>query len=121
MGLDTKTYWLTDWLTDRQSQCDFYLKKKSDTEVRSKIFILCVVTVTFRVLSLFVVMKCYSYSKIVLQLILVPPGEYQINRLTNPNPRLKSRDDMTRMEKTRNADKNFNPKTWRREKATLKT
>jgi hypothetical protein len=23
MGLDTKTYWLTDWLTDRQSQCDF--------------------------------------------------------------------------------------------------
>jgi hypothetical protein len=23
MELDTKTYWLTDWLTDRQSQCDF--------------------------------------------------------------------------------------------------
>jgi hypothetical protein len=23
MGLDTKTYWLTDWLTDRQSQYDF--------------------------------------------------------------------------------------------------
>jgi hypothetical protein len=22
MGVDTKTYWLTDWLTDRQSQCD---------------------------------------------------------------------------------------------------
>jgi heme/copper-type cytochrome/quinol oxidase subunit 3 len=39
-----------------------------------------VATVTFRVLSLFVVMKCYSYSKIVLQLIVVPPGEYRINR-----------------------------------------
>jgi hypothetical protein len=23
MGLDTEIYWLTDWLTDRQSQCDF--------------------------------------------------------------------------------------------------
>jgi hypothetical protein len=23
MGLDTKTYWLTDWLTDCQSQNDF--------------------------------------------------------------------------------------------------
>jgi hypothetical protein len=23
MGLDTKTDWLTDWPTDRQSQCDF--------------------------------------------------------------------------------------------------
>jgi hypothetical protein len=35
-------------------------------EVRSEIFIVHgVVTVTFRVLSLFVVTKCYSYSKIV--------------------------------------------------------
>jgi hypothetical protein len=24
MWLDTKTYWLTDWLTDSKSQCDFY-------------------------------------------------------------------------------------------------
>jgi nitrate reductase NapE component len=56
-------------------------QKKSE-EVRSEVFILCgVVTVTFRVLSLFVVTKCYSYSKIVLQLIVVPPGEYPINRL----------------------------------------
>jgi hypothetical protein len=23
MGLDTKTDWLSDWLTGRQSQCDF--------------------------------------------------------------------------------------------------
>jgi hypothetical protein len=51
------------------------LKQKSDAEVRrsqkkkleviSEVFILCgVVTVTFRVLSLSVVTKCYSYSKI---------------------------------------------------------
>jgi hypothetical protein len=39
-----------------------------------------VVTVTFRVLSLFVVTTCYSYSKAVLQLIVVPPDEYPINR-----------------------------------------
>jgi nitrate reductase NapE component len=50
-------------------------KQKSE-EVRSKVFILCgVVTVTFRLLSLFVVAKCYSYSKIVLQVIVVPPGD----------------------------------------------
>jgi hypothetical protein len=50
------------------------------TEVRSEAFILCgVVTVTFRVLSLFAVTKCYSYSKTVLQLIVVTPGEYPIN------------------------------------------
>jgi hypothetical protein len=36
------------------------------------------VTVTFRVLSLLVVTKCYSYRKIVLQLPVVPPGEYPI-------------------------------------------
>jgi hypothetical protein len=30
--------------------------------------------------SLFVVTKCYNYSKMVLQLIVVPPGEYLINR-----------------------------------------
>jgi hypothetical protein len=39
-----------------------------------------VVTVTFRVLSLFVVTKCYSYSKIVLQVIVLPLGEDPINR-----------------------------------------
>jgi hypothetical protein len=62
-----------------------------ETEVRSQVFILCgVVTVTFRVLSLFVVTKWYSYSKIVLQLTVVPPAEYPINRLTDPNPCLKS-------------------------------
>jgi hypothetical protein len=47
------------------------------------VFILCgVVTVIFRVLSLFVVTKCYSYSKIVLQLTVVPPGEYPIVTVT---------------------------------------
>jgi hypothetical protein len=37
-----------------------------------------VVTATFRVLSLFVVTKCYSYSKIVLQLSVVPRSDYPI-------------------------------------------
>jgi hypothetical protein len=41
--------------------------------------ILCgVVTVTVRGLSLFVVTECYSYRKTVLQLTIVPPGEYPI-------------------------------------------
>jgi hypothetical protein len=53
---------------------------RRQTEVRSDVFISCgVVTVTFKVSSLFIVTKCYSYSKIVLQLIVVPPGEYPIN------------------------------------------
>jgi hypothetical protein len=51
------------------------------TEVRSEVFILHgVVTVTFRVLSWFVVTMSYSYSKIVLQLTVVPPAKYPINR-----------------------------------------
>jgi hypothetical protein len=55
-------------------------KQKSE-EVRNEVFILYgAVTVAFRVLSLFVVMKCCSYSKIVLLVIVVPPGEYPINR-----------------------------------------
>jgi hypothetical protein len=81
MGLDTKTY----WLTDRQSQCDFDFDlteyDRWQTEVRSEVFILCdIVTVTFRLLALFVGAKCCSYSKIVLQLIVVPSGEYPIYR-----------------------------------------
>jgi hypothetical protein len=68
---------------------------KSKSEVKSLVYV---------VLSLFLVMKCYSYSKIkhnrplwvavqglirptpytyskiVLQLIVVPPGEYPLNR-----------------------------------------
>jgi hypothetical protein len=40
-----------------------------------------VTPLVYVVSSLFVVMKCYSYSKIVLQLIVVLPGEYPINRL----------------------------------------
>jgi hypothetical protein len=54
---------------------------RRQTEVRSEAIILCgVLPVTFRVLSLFIPIKCYSYSKIVLELIVVPPGEYPINR-----------------------------------------
>jgi hypothetical protein len=41
-----------------------------------------IVTVTFRVLSVFIVMKCYSYSKIVLQITVVLPGEYPIITVT---------------------------------------
>jgi hypothetical protein len=55
-------------------------KQKSEA-VRSEAFILCgIITVAFRVLSLCVVMKYFSYSKIALQLIVVPPGEYPVNR-----------------------------------------
>jgi hypothetical protein len=56
------------------------LTNRRRTEVRSEVFILCgAVTVTIK-LSLFVVAMCYSNCKIVLQLIVVPPGEYPINR-----------------------------------------
>jgi hypothetical protein len=42
-------------------------KQKSEEEIRSEVFILCgIATATFRVLSRFVVTKCYSYSKTVL-------------------------------------------------------
>jgi hypothetical protein len=34
MGLDTKTYLQTDWLTDRQSQCDFDFDFDFDFDVR---------------------------------------------------------------------------------------
>jgi hypothetical protein len=58
-------------------------RSQMNSEFRSEVFILCgVVTVTFRVLSLFVVTKCYSYSKIVLQLTVVPPAEYTIVTIT---------------------------------------
>jgi hypothetical protein len=56
-------------------------QKTSEEEVRSQVFILYgVVMVTIRVLLLFVVTKCYS--KIVLHLIVVLPGEYPINGFT---------------------------------------
>jgi hypothetical protein len=58
---------------------------RRQTEVRKRsqkeVFILCgVVTVTFRVLSWYVDTKCYTYSKIALQLTVVPSAEYPINR-----------------------------------------
>jgi hypothetical protein len=57
------------------------IRQKDAEEVRSEVFILRgVVTVAFRVLSLFVVTKCYSYNKIVLQLIVVPASEYPIKQ-----------------------------------------
>jgi hypothetical protein len=55
--------------------------KEKTEEVRNKIFALCgIVTVTFRLLALFVVTKCYSYSMISLQLTVVPPAEYPRKR-----------------------------------------
>jgi nitrate reductase NapE component len=67
---------------DRRQKMNRSQIQKSE-EVRCEVFILCgVVTVTFRVLSLFVVMKCFGYSKIVLKLIVVPPGECSVNRFT---------------------------------------
>jgi hypothetical protein len=54
--------------------------QKSEKEV----FILCcVVTVTFRVISLFVVTKCYSYSKIESVLINSSPACWTTNKSTH--------------------------------------
>jgi hypothetical protein len=36
------------------------------------------------VLSLFGVTHCYSYSQIKSVIIVIPPGEYPINRVSNP-------------------------------------
>jgi hypothetical protein len=78
MQIKKKTLTLTEKLTSEEEK------------FRSEVSNLCgAVTVTFRVVTLFVVTKCYSYSKIVLQLIVVPTDDYPINRLTDPNPRLK--------------------------------
>jgi hypothetical protein len=47
------------------------IRQKTE-EVRNEVVLLCgVVTVTFRLVSLFLVTKCYSYSKILSQLIVV--------------------------------------------------
>jgi hypothetical protein len=57
-------------------------KQKSEEVRRShkwSLYFCGVVTITFRMLSLFVVTKCYSHSRTVSQLIVVPPGEYPIN------------------------------------------
>jgi hypothetical protein len=51
---------------------------RRQTEVRGEV-LSGVVTVAFRVLSWFMVTRRYSYSKIVLQLTVVPPAEYPIN------------------------------------------
>jgi hypothetical protein len=52
---------------------------------QTEVFILCgLVTVTFQVL-LYIVAKGYSHRKIVLQLIVVLSGEYQIDS-SNPEP-----------------------------------
>jgi hypothetical protein len=83
MGLVTKTNWLAvnhqSWSnSDRthtravhKEQCkeDWAIERaacrKRNQQADAEVFILCgVVTETFRVLSLFVVMMCYSYSKI---------------------------------------------------------
>jgi hypothetical protein len=55
-------------------------REKSE-ELINEVFILCdVVTVTFRMLSLFVVTKCYNHSKTVPKLV-VPPDEYSVNQI----------------------------------------
>jgi hypothetical protein len=67
-------------ITGDENPGDNTTEDRRKAEVRSEVFILCgVVRVIFRALSLFVVTKCCSYRKIVLQLIVVPPGEYPIN------------------------------------------
>jgi hypothetical protein len=67
-GVNWPTDWVQNMTKDRLTQT---MEEKQESEVKS---ILCgVVTVTFRGLSLFVVTKCYSYSKIVLQLIVHVP------------------------------------------------
>jgi hypothetical protein len=57
-------------------------------EVRSEVCNTCsVVAGTFGVSSLLRVTHCYSYSKIKNVLIIViPPGEYPVNRVSNPEP-----------------------------------
>jgi hypothetical protein len=61
--------------------------KSEEEEVRSEVFNSCgAVTVTYKVLSSVVVKKRYIYSNIVLQLIVVPPTEYPINRFIFPEP-----------------------------------
>jgi hypothetical protein len=90
MRLDTKTY----WLTDRQSQ---YKKKDWKLLRRRQIPIECArlrkkpekrskVPETFGVLSLFGFTQCYSYIKIESVIInfVIPPGEYTINWVSNP-------------------------------------
>jgi hypothetical protein len=69
-----------NWPAELKIQLETEDKQKSEEEVRSEVFILCGVTVTFRVLSWSLVMKRYSYSKVVLQLIVVLPAEHAINR-----------------------------------------
>jgi hypothetical protein len=54
-------------------------------EVRSKVCNLCsVIRETFGVLALFGVMQCDSYSKIKGVIIVILPGEYPVNRVSNP-------------------------------------
>jgi hypothetical protein len=58
----TRTY-----LRKRIDEQNMTEHRQKSEEVRSEFFVLYgVVTVTFRVLSLFVVTRCYSYSKTVL-------------------------------------------------------
>jgi hypothetical protein len=46
-----------------------YIVRSRKLEIKSLVYV---------VSSLFVVTKCYSYSKIIWQLIIVPPGEYAV-------------------------------------------
>jgi hypothetical protein len=57
-------------LTNRRQTTTEYRRWNQKSEVKSLVYV---------VSSLFVVTKRYSYSKIVLQLTVVPPGENPIN------------------------------------------
>jgi hypothetical protein len=58
-------------MTNRRQKRTEHRRRSWGSEVKSLVYV---------VLPLFVVMKCCSYSKTVLQLIVVPRGEYPINR-----------------------------------------
>jgi hypothetical protein len=55
-------------------------RRQNTTEHRRRIRKSKAKPLVYVVPLLFVVTKCYGYSKIVLQLNVVPPGEYPINR-----------------------------------------
>jgi nitrate reductase NapE component len=62
--MDAITLLLKEVITDRQT-----VTKKSEVK-----------TLVYVVFTLFPATKWYSYSKMVLQLIVVPPCEYPINQ-----------------------------------------
>jgi hypothetical protein len=65
-------------LTNRRENTTEHRRRSQKSEVKSLVYV---------VSSWFIVTKCYSYSKIVLQLIVVLPVKYSINQfVSNPEP-----------------------------------